>query len=144
MPVAKDELNLASCCCGQCQIQVLSKPALNSVCNCNDCKKRTGSAFGHSSYFYNQDVNIVKDASSVYQVNNEFGSQQRHFCRNCGTTLFWYLDAFKGLTGIAGGCFTDNPLPQPNFNAMKQNQCPWLTFASEMDKALTASDIPIL
>jgi hypothetical protein len=41
----------ASCCCGICLIEVEGEPAINGVCHCLNCKKRTGSAFGWSSYF---------------------------------------------------------------------------------------------
>jgi len=36
----------ATCCCGSASITVKDDPILNGICHCNDCKRRTGSAFG--------------------------------------------------------------------------------------------------
>jgi hypothetical protein len=30
-------------------------------------------------------------------------------------------------TGIAGGCFVDDPLPAPNLSAQDKDRCVWLT-----------------
>ncbi len=133
---------IAQCCCGNTKIQVTSEPTIHSVCNCNNCKQRTGSAFGISAYFLTENVEVIKDSTSTYALTTEYGHQARHFCNQCGTTLFWTADALKGMTGIAGGCFTDKPLPQPQFNAMKDNQCEWVRFADEMNKSFTAADRP--
>nr|MBS0019327.1 GFA family protein [Gammaproteobacteria bacterium] len=119
-----------------------SEPALNCVCNCNNCKKRTGSAFGISAYFPEHSFKVIKGTTKVYELQNEHGKQERHFCPECGTTLYWHVEIFKGLIGVAGGCFTENPLPSPRFNAMKENQCVWVSFPASMDKSLTAQDIP--
>lgn len=42
---------LAKCACGLASVKVAGEPALQSVCHCNNCKKRTGSAFGVAAYF---------------------------------------------------------------------------------------------
>ena len=36
----------AVCCCGQATIEVEGEPAIHAVCHCDNCKRRTGSAFG--------------------------------------------------------------------------------------------------
>jgi len=36
----------ALCCCGACSIEVEGDPAINAICHCANCKRRTGSAFG--------------------------------------------------------------------------------------------------
>ncbi len=131
----------ASCCCGNSQIEVTDAPSFHCTCNCTNCKQRTGSAFGIGAYFCDKEFRIVKDGTQVYRVDSKFGKQQRHFCGTCGTTLFWFIEAFKNLVGVAGGCFTDDPLPQPSFNAVKENQCEWVSFSADMDKAPTLDDI---
>ncbi len=133
---------IAQCCCGKTKIQVKADPVIHSVCNCNNCKQRTGSAFGISAYFYDEDVKIIEDATSVYALKNDLGEQKRYFCHQCGTTLFWKASVFRGMTGIAGGCFTEDPLPQPTFNADLNNQCAWVSFPPEMNKPLTKDDLP--
>jgi len=41
----------ASGCCGACSIAVEGEPALNALCHCANCKRRTGCAFGWSANF---------------------------------------------------------------------------------------------
>lgn len=39
----------ATCCCGQTSIEVSGEPVFHCVCHCDNCKRRTGSAFGVSA-----------------------------------------------------------------------------------------------
>jgi hypothetical protein len=50
----------------------------------------------------------------IYAITGAM-SQPRWFCGDCGTTLFWKVDALPDLTGIAGGCFVETPLGEPSF-----------------------------
>ncbi len=68
---------IAQRCCGKTKTQVKANPVIHSVCNCNNCKQRTGSAFGISAYFYDEDVKIIEDATSVYALKNDLGEQKR-------------------------------------------------------------------
>jgi hypothetical protein len=127
----------ARCCCGACAIQVKGEPALNGLCHCRDCQRRTGSAFGWSVYFPNENVTATLGAFRTYSPAGKApGSPQaatgnedweeRVFCGKCGTTLSWRSAEFAGLTGIAGGCFTA-PLPEPTLTVANDTRCGWLT-----------------
>lgn len=128
----------AKCCCGACAIQVKGEPAINAVCHCEDCRRRTGSAFGWSAYFPNENVTATIGAFRTYSPpgkapgaaqgpgNDEW--QERVFCGKCGTTLSWRSSDFAGLTGIAGGCFTGAAaLPEPTLTVANETRCAWVT-----------------
>lgn len=132
----------AECCCGACVIKVDTDPALYGVCNCDNCKKRTGSAFGLSSYFQESSFSIISSHTSLYELESESGMQQRHFCSKCGTTLYWYAEPFKGFVGVAGGCFTEVPLLEPDFSTMNDHKYDWVCFSDTMKKTFSADDIP--
>ena len=120
----------AKCCCGACSIQVKGEPAINAICHCQNCQRRTGSAFGWSAYFPNENVTATIGAFRTYSIKGDAGnenSQERVFCGTCGTTLFWRNRDFAGLTGIAGGCFTDTPLPEPTMTVANETRCAWVT-----------------
>jgi len=34
---------------------------------------------------------------------------------------------WPGLTGIAGGCFTETPLPEPTLTVTNETRCAWVT-----------------
>lgn len=122
----------ATCCCGQASIMVDGEPKIHLVCHCNNCKKRTGSAFGVSAYFPDSQVKNKNGEMEVYEINNHATHQERYFCKLCGTTLYWKISKFPAIpgiadmTGIAGGCFSDNPLPEPTITATNKNKCTWL------------------
>lgn len=119
-------------------------PLLHAVCHCNNCKRRTGSAFGLSAYFADTNVVRVTGPTAIYEVDNkEFGNrQQRHFCPGCGTTLFWKISTLPNLTGIAGGCFVEQPLPEPTHTVSNHGKCAWLELPSHWKTALAASEWP--
>ena len=49
---------LATCCCRDIGIEVEGEPEIHCVCHSDNCKRRTGSAFGISAYF--KDAQIVQ------------------------------------------------------------------------------------
>ena len=83
------------------------------LCHCDNWKRRTGSPFGENAYFEDSQIVQYFGETSVNEKTSRFGDQKRHFCSTCGTTLYWTLGKWEGHTGIAGGCFTENPLPEP-------------------------------
>ncbi len=115
----------ATCCCGQTSIEVEGEPRIHAVCHCNNCKKRTGSVFGVSAYFSDTQVRNKHGETAIYKINTAT-QQERHFCRSCGTTLYWKTSSLPGLTGVAGGCFADNPLSEPTLTASNEKKCAWV------------------
>ena len=118
---------IARCCCEACEIEAEGEPVLNALCSCDNCKRRTGSAFGWSAYFADGKLGQSKGGLSRYELPHM--SAERFFCAGCGTTLYWRSTTFMpGHTGIAGGCFTATPLPEPTMTATDVKRCAWLTF----------------
>lgn len=113
---------IARCCCQACSIEVDGEPTLNAVCNCSSCKRRTGSAFGWSAYFRNEDIKARQGEFSAYELKGP-PPTTRWFCAICGTTMMW---EGGGQTGFAGGCFADTPLPEPNITAYDDRRCAWV------------------
>jgi hypothetical protein len=117
---------IASCCCGACEIEVAGEPVLNAICHCDNCKRRTGSAFGWSAYFADDAV-VARRGEPVRFEPSYVARPTRYFCAACGTTLYWTSEIFMpGHTGVAGGCFTATPLAEPTVTATDQKRCVWL------------------
>jgi hypothetical protein len=123
---------LAKCACGSVSVSVSGEPVAHSVCHCNNCKKRTGSAFGISAYFPKQAMASVKGEMNVYAFHNASRNedQQRHFCSKCGTTVYWFASTLPDVVGIAGGCFADNPLGEPTITASHSKKLDWVAVPS--------------
>ena len=130
---------IAKCCCEQAGIEVQGEPELNLVCHCDSCKRATGSAFGISVYFKDEQIVRTFGETSVYEKTNWLGDQKRYFCKICGTRLYWTLSEMAGLTGVAGGCFTDDPLPEPNLTVTQGDKMlPWLKMPEHWDTSIEA------
>lgn len=115
----------ARCCCGETTISAEGEPELNGICHCDDCKRRTGSAFGWSAYFPDDRIVGRTGETSIYRPPGD-ATQERHFCRRCGTTLFWMTGTLPGLTGIAGGAFVDDPLAEPSRSYRSHRKHGWV------------------
>lgn len=102
------------------------------VCHCANCRRRTGSAFGISAYFpRSAEINRTGEFSVyAYHHKEHNQEQERHFCRNCGTTLFWHVSTLPTLIGIAGGCFTDPALGEPGKSFCDSQKLPWVSLPS--------------
>lgn len=118
----------ALCACGQASITVNSDPTMHGVCHCTNCKRRTGSAFGISSYFARSSVVERSGQTTDYAFHHasQNHDQERHFCSKCGTTLFWYVSTLPELIGIAAGCFADGGLPDPSFSVTHAKKESWV------------------
>lgn len=115
----------ATCCCGSASITLQGDPVLNAVCHCNDCKRRTGSAFGWNAYFSDDQV-LERTGETVAYVPPRDTSQSRARCSQCGTTLYWVSGGFPEHTGVSGGAFTDPSLPAPTITAQDETRCAWI------------------
>jgi hypothetical protein len=118
----------ARCACGSTSITVSGEPEIYGVCHCTNCKQRTGSAFGISSYFKRAEVIEQAGRTNVYAFHHlaQDHDQERHFCCACGTTLFWYVSALPELVGVAGGCFGEVALGEPRMSVTHSKKLPWV------------------
>lgn len=119
--------NTATCACGAARITVSGDLLTHAVCHCDNCKRRTGSAFGQSAYFRKSAVVRIEGETLVYALHNEKRKedQQRHFCKTCGSTLFWYVSRYPDFIGIAGGCFLE-PLGEPTVSGSSSRKLAWV------------------
>src|SRR5262249_36765904 len=107
------------------------EPVFQAVCHCNECKKRTGSAFGVNAYFRREAVTRIEGETNAYASGSSAtNAGVRHFCGKCGTTLFWDASSLPALIGIAGGCFADAPLAEATVTASHSKKWEWVEIPS--------------
>lgn len=96
------------CVCGAVRYRAYEEPARVSLCSCSWCKKRTGSAFGVSVYFDQNNVEFIGGNLEHYRLVSDAGRWiESEFCKTCGTTVTWTLEFLPGHRGIAGGTFDE-------------------------------------
>jgi hypothetical protein len=98
--------HLGGCLCGKVRYETYGFPERSGVCHCRYCQLRTGSSLGISIYFKEKNVKIILGELNEYSYETESSRVATiKFCSNCGSSLFWQVGSFKGMTGVAGGSF---------------------------------------
>ena len=116
------------CACGELQITVEGEPDRVLACNCRECQRRTGSAFGISAYYPDAQVTAIEGQSHSYTRTSGALTFAMSFCPTCGTSVFWRASAAPRQIAIAVGCFADPSFPPPTIVAWTSEQHGWVTF----------------
>ena len=103
------EVHEGGCVCGAVRYRTRGEPKRAALCACTWCQKRSGSAFGVSVYFDEDDIDFHQGTLNSYLTASDADRRvEAGFCPVCGTTVTWTLELRPGLRGIAGGTF-DQP-----------------------------------
>ena len=104
--MAEGEIHEGGCSCGAVRYKTKGNPERAGVCHCRYCQTRTGTAFGISVYFKCENVEKIQGTLKKYEFKSESDRLFiQEFCPQCATTLFWTVEVFEGMVGIAGGSF---------------------------------------
>ena len=117
----------ASCACGQMGIRLDGEPRLVSSCCCGQCQRRTGSFYGVTAFFDDDQVEKVWGESRVHLRRGDSGNELSfRFCPDCGSTVWWLAEARPGSVAVAGGAFADPDFPAPERIIWAGNRHPWV------------------
>jgi len=123
----------ASCACGKLRVNVVGEPAFVGICNCTQCQRRTGAAFAVGAFFPKRQISAIEGTHKAFPRSSDAGRNlEYHFCPECGSTVFWNLDAAPELTAVAVGCFTDPTFPAPTRAIWAEHKLQWVEFPSGM------------
>ena len=104
--MADDKIHTGGCGCGAVRYETRGTPDPVGVCHCRYCQTRTGSAFGISAYFKDEQVKITQGELKEYSFPTESGgSMTNWFCPDCGTTVIEKISMRPDKTSVAGGTF---------------------------------------
>jgi len=134
----------ASCRCGNLTVTYEGPiPERRTLCHCNSCQLRTGTAFSIQGRFPRENTTIEGESSTWKFPNEEgpkvtyrscdSGGATYHFCPTCGTTVYWEIDTAPEIVGIALGTLTDPSFPAPIISAFEAYGHPWAMTASEVE-----------
>ena len=116
----------ARCACGATSARTRGDPARLSVCHCNACKRRTGSAFSWNATFAADQVERA-GPFQTYERRSEEGLWARHhFCPTCGISVCYEIERRPGMISIPAGAFADPNFPPPQVDVYQEERCVWL------------------
>ena len=92
----------AACACGALGVTVAEPPANVHICSCLECQRRSGSAFTYTAFFPEAAVSVAGEYRSWKRTSDARRFHESNFCPTCGTSVFYRLEAWPGVIGVAG------------------------------------------
>ncbi|MCV0428439.1 MAG: GFA family protein [Roseibium sp.] len=118
---------VATCRCGQLKAECEGEPVRVSVCHCLECQKRSGSAFATQARWPDEQVTLSGNFSEWERVADSGHRATYRFCPQCGSTLFYIIEGWPGVTAIPVGAFADPEFPPPKFSVYEHRKHSWTT-----------------
>ncbi|PZQ23129.1 MAG: aldehyde-activating protein [Sphingopyxis macrogoltabida] len=92
------------CHCGAIRYSIPIEVVRHSLCHCGDCRRHAGAPLV-SWAIVAQDAIEVAGTPKIYASSHD---GRRHFCADCGTSLFYTNDAiFPGLIDVQSATLDD-------------------------------------
>lgn len=129
----------ARCACGDLQVEVAGDPAWVIACHCLECQRRTGSVFGVGAYYPRTSVTSTGDYATYTRPGGSGRLLRFHFCRRCGSTVFWELELRPDHVGVAVGALGDPSFAVPQRSVWETTRHPWIDFGCRVDRYLQQS-----
>jgi len=119
----------ACCACGQLRVACLGEPEKTSLCHCNDCQRRTGSAFGIGAFFRREAVSAEGRQNAYKRSSNSGSTVTFYFCPDCGSSVYWAAERMPEMLAVAVGSFADPTFPAPTQSVWDERRHAWVTFS---------------
>ena len=133
----------ASCNCGKLSVTYDGPdPERISLCQCNECQKRTGSVLSMQARLPLEHVTTEGESKTwTFPVEGAKPAEFRscdsegatyHFCPECGSTVYWEMAAAPEILGVAVGAFTDPTFPPPMISGFEAYGREWAMNISQL------------
>jgi hypothetical protein len=124
----------AACSCGQLRVDCDGEPLKVSICHCDACRLRTGSAFG-IAVFYPRDAVTAQGEQRDHMRKADSGRNVTfHFCPQCGSSVWWEPDRMPDRVAGALGAFADAEFPMPDQSVNDARRYKWIEFPDALQK----------
>lgn len=117
----------AACSCGQLGLEVRGDPIRVSVCHCLACQRRTGSTYGAQARFAASDVTVRGQSKAYVRIGDSGGRITFHFCPQCGSTVYYQIDAVPEAIAVPVGGFADPQFPAPRVSVYEARRHAWVS-----------------
>ncbi len=117
----------AQCHCGQVKIVCKGEPDFIVMCHCEDCQRRTGSAFNLGAWFNRSKIEISGLTKVYSRIEHDGIETTYHFCPSCGSSMYWDMPENTQMIAVAVGAFADPEFPQPTVSFYEHKRHVWVT-----------------
>jgi len=104
------------------------------VCHCLSCQQRTGSAFGAQARFPRDRVALAGRATRYVRVADSGNRLLFHFCPECGSTVYYWLENAPEVVAVPLGAFADPTFPAPKFSVYESRLHAWVRIDADVER----------
>lgn len=101
------------CLCGDVRFEVKSEPAVAVHCQCEDCRKSSGTGHGSHLGVMEGDVTISGTAAKYDKPADSGNIVSRHFCPTCGSAVYSTNSGMPGFIFIRASSLDDPEVFKP-------------------------------
>lgn len=124
----------AACSCGQLKVVVVGDPVRISVCHCLACQRRTGSVFGMQARFAREQSEVTGRSHEFVRISDDGERRSFHFCPDCGSTVYYFVDVVPDVLAIPVGAFADPAFPWPTVSVWESRKHPWVALPPDAER----------
>ena len=121
------------CACGLVRYRAWGEPLFIHACHCTDCQNLTGSAFGITIIYDEEDFAVTSGEPVVLQLKGGSGAaKQAHRCAACGGNLFGTTSARPGTVAVRPGSLDDPAWVHPQAHIWTRSKQAWLQLPDDI------------
>ena len=117
------------CHCGAVRFEIPPEAKHQAICHCSDCRRHAGAPLVSWAL-------VPRETMSIEGKTREYASSEhgrRHFCPECGTSLFYTNEAiFPGLIDVQTGTLDDPDVLAPTVQVQAAERVAWVTRLNEI------------
>ena len=119
------------CLCGKVRYSAEAEPAFVGVCHCKNCQKHSGAAFATVVAIPRPALSL-QGSPRVYDDRGDSGKiLHRHFCGDCGSSLFDEAELMPGIAMICAGTLDDSEGVEPAAEIYCDSAQKWVALGGE-------------
>jgi hypothetical protein len=99
---------------------------MTAICHCKDCQKQSGSALSVAVIATVSALTVTGTAKIFEKAGDSGQVVQRHFCPDCGSTVFSKPTSIPGIIVVRGGAFDDTRWIKPSHHIFCDSAQPWV------------------
>jgi hypothetical protein len=78
-------------------------------------------------------VTIEGHSTEYVRIGDEGSTARFHFCPECGSTVFYLLDAIPGVVAVPVGVFANPDFPQPRVSVYEVRKHRWVRLPDDIE-----------
>jgi len=114
---------IGGCQCGSVRFELNGIPLFTHACHCFTCRRRSGSAFGLSTFVLRDDLTLTDGELVMRQTSPR---TKVYLCMACETTIYSESTEYLSTYILRGGTFDNPESVEPGAHLWVKRKHPWI------------------